>query len=68
MSETRIRLARITIHVEAFADDGETLTPLEVQPVTVAASKADEIPAMLAESVARWEQAMSAATDEGGTG
>lgn len=57
----RVRLARVQVTVEAFLDDGDTLTPLEVEPVTVAASKVDEIPAMLAESVAHWEQAVNAA-------
>ncbi len=32
---SRIRLARVVIQLEAFADDGETLAPIQLDPVSI---------------------------------
>lgn len=32
---TRLRVVSVVVQIEAFADDGETLTPLSVQPLRI---------------------------------
>ena len=39
---SRIRLARVVIQLEAFADDGETLAPIQLDPVSIHHSKLPE--------------------------
>lgn len=32
---TRLRVVSIVVQIEAFADDGETLSPLSIQPLRI---------------------------------
>jgi hypothetical protein len=38
----RLRIASVLVQVEAFADDGEALTPVSVQPIKVLFGQWDE--------------------------
>lgn len=60
---TRIRLVHLIVQPVLMADDGDTLTPLNMQPVIVGPGALDAFPAAfraeLAEQEARMNQAKS---------
>lgn len=58
----RVRVASIVVQVQAFTDDGEHLTPLQVQPLTIPAAQWEEF---ATSGVAGIEQQIEAARDAG---
>lgn len=50
---TRLRIAAVTVGVHMVADDGDTLTPVQTEPVTIAGSDWPRVVDIVADAVAQ---------------
>ena len=49
----RLRIAAVTVHVQLVADDGDTLTPVAVDPLTISGADWPNVVALVGDAVAR---------------
>lgn len=49
----RLRIAAVTVQVQLVADDGDTLTPVPVDPITISGADWPNVVPLVADAVAR---------------
>lgn len=59
VQQPRVRLVNITVQVQAFADDGNSLQPLELSPATIPAADLERLPELIRQSLSDIEKQLT---------